>query len=365
MAPKTPFVPPVPLVNAALRLRRFLLRAADAVVPPYLPLLDRFMGAPTTMMVYTAARLRIADHLKDGPHSSAELAAKTGADPDSLERILRALDAVGVFRRLPDGRFANNRVSSGMITGADAGIRGFAEFFGMPPLLRAWSEIPARLREGQGAFERANGKPVWEWMSGDTEMCANFVEGMSSMTEVVAPAIAAAYPFGEVNRVCDVGGGVGIVLSAVLKRHPHIQGVLFDSHSMLHEAGKHLAQRGVAHRVELVPGSFFESIPRGADTYLLKTVLHNWEDALAMQILKNCRAAMEPGHRLLIADFLVEDDPLSTLVPFMDITGMMVFGGRERAPHVLAKMFAESGFLYKRALPLPGCQAIFEGVAIG
>lgn len=361
---KQPFVPPVFLVNSAMRLRRFFLRLADSVVPAYLPLMDRFMGAPQTMLVYSAARLRIADHLKDGPLTSAELAQKTGAEAEALDRAMRALDSIGVFRLRGDGRFENNHVSKALITGSPSNIRGFTEFFGMQPLVRAWTELPERLMAGQGSFERANGKHVWDWMAEDDLMRTNFVEGMSSMTQEVAPAIAASYPFGEVRKVCDVGGGVGIVLAAALNRHPHLQGMLFDSAAMLGEASAHLEKHGIAGRVELCPGSFFETIPRGADAYLLKTVLHNWPDEDALKILRNVRAAMDPGHRLLVADFLVEHDPINTLVPFMDIAGMMIFGGRERSPAVLSEMFTATGFRLGRVIELPGRQAVFEGIAL-
>jgi hypothetical protein len=359
-----PFVPPVALVNTALRLRRLLLRAADAVVPPYLALFDRFMGAPTTALVHAAADLRLADLLADGPRTAEDLATQTGTSRDALERILRVLVSVGVFRREADGRFANNRVSSGLITGSAGGTRGFVEFFGLAPLTRTWANLPATLRGGANAFEQANGRAVWDWMARDDGGRAAFVEGMSSMTEVVAPAIAAAYPFDEVKTVCDVGGGVGIVLAAALRRHPHLRGVLFDSESMLGEAHTHLTSRGVADRVEMVAGSFFETVPRGADAYILKTVLHNWEDHHALQILKNCRAAMDPGHRLLVSDFLDGPDVPSTLVPFMDLAGMMVFGGRERTPEAMSKLFGQAGFRAGRVVPIPGCQAIFEGVAV-
>jgi hypothetical protein len=352
------------LVNAALRLRRFLLRAADAVVPPYLALLDRFMGAPTTMMLHCVAQLRIADLLQKGPLDAATLAQRTGTDPDVLLRVLRALVAVGIFVRNPDGRFANNRVSSGLLTGTKDNIRGFVEFFGLPAIIASWNDLPRTLRDGVSGFERVNGHHPWVWMSEDATARSAFVEGMSSMTEVVAPAIAAAYPFGEVQNVCDVGGGVGLVLAAILRRHPHLRGVLFDHESMLGEASSFLSQRGIAHRVDLVAGSFFESVPKGADAYLLKTVVHNWDDRRALQILRNCRAAMQPGHRLLVADFLDGPEQPSTLVPFMDITGLMVFGGRERTPEAMAKLFASAGFRFDRVLPIPGSQAVFEGIAV-
>lgn len=359
-----PFVPPVALVNAALRLRRFFLRAADAVVPPYMGLFDRFMGAATTMLVHTAAKAHIADELVGGPLDAAELARRTGSDADALERMMLALVSSGVFRREADGRFANNRVSSAMVTGSKDNARGFAEFFGFEPIVRAWANIPRTLRDGVGAFEAVHGRPVWQWMDEEPSVRAAFVEGMSSMTTVVAPAIAAAYPFGEVKTVCDVGGGVGIVLAATLKRHPHLRGMLFDSEGMLSEAGPFLDAHGIADRVERVPGSFFESIPRGADAYILKTVLHNWGDENALKILRNCRAAMDPGHRLVVADFLVVPDAFSTLVPYMDIAGMMIFSGRERSTERLKQMFAETGFRFGRVMPLPGVQAVYEGVAV-
>lgn len=357
-------VPPVFIVNAALRLRRFFLRLADAVVPSYLAVYDRFMGAAHTMLVHSAARLRIADLLADGPLGAAELASRTGSNADVMERVMLALVAIGLFRRLPDGRFANNGASRGLVTGATGGIRGFAEFFGDESVMRAWSRLPLTLQDGKPAFQEVNGKLAWEWMAGDRSMQAAFAEGMSSMTEVVAPAIAAAYPFGEVKTVCDVGGGVGIVLAAVLRRHPHLRGILFDSESMLGEAKAYLTAAGIADRVQLVAGSFFDSVPRGADCYLLKTVLHNWEDPEALKLLRNCRAAMEPGQPLLVPDFLVVPDAFSTLVPFMDMAGLMIYRGRERSPEKLAGMFAETGFRMGRTAYLPGVQAVFEAVAV-
>ncbi|MEI8254336.1 MAG: methyltransferase [Deltaproteobacteria bacterium] len=362
---RPPFVPPVPLVNAALRLRRFFLRAADAVVPPYMALVDRFMGAAHTSLVDVAARLCIADHLKEGPLDAGELARRCEADADTLERVLRALVSIGVFKRLADGRFANNNVSRGMITGSEHGVRGFVRFFGSRLVSSAWQELADTVRDGKSGFNRVHGRFVWDHMAEDEDLRSAFVEGMSSMTEVVAPAIAAAYPFGEVKTVCDVGGGVGIVLAAILTRHPHLKGVLFDSESMITEARAFLESRGVADRVTTVAGSFFDTVPRGCDAYVIKMVLHNWNDENALRILRNCRAAMDPGQRLLIPDFLDEGEPFSTLVPFMDMAGLMVFGGgRERSPTVLAGLLEQTGFRFGRTWPLPGVQAVFEAIAV-
>lgn len=363
--PRKEFVPPVALISAVLRLRRMMLRAADRMVPAYVSLLDRFMGAATTTLIHSAARLRIADMLEDGPLDAATIAARTGTQADAAERMLQALVSVGVFRREKDGRFANNHLSRGMITGAPDNIRGFAEFFGMDPVLRAWAAFPRILEEGGRGFERAHGREIWDWMASDDAARAAFVEGMSSMTQVVAPAIAQLYPFREVKVLCDVGGGVGIVLAAALARHPHLRGILYDDATMLKEAPAHLGPRGVLDRIEFIPGNFMHSVPRGADAYMLKTVLHNWDDDRALLILRNTRAAMDPGHRLLVPDFVNGPDTGNTLVPYMDIAGMMMFGGgRERTPEDMAKLFSKAGFELSRLVHLPASQGVFEGIAV-
>jgi ubiquinone/menaquinone biosynthesis C-methylase UbiE len=355
---------PVFVVNRVLCLRRFLLRAADAVVPSYLAIYDRFMGAAMTSLVRSAASLGIADLLLSGPLDSAELAKRTGTSQDALERTLRALVAINVFRRLSDGRFANNKVSLGLVKGDLGNVRGFAQFFGMEPVVRAWTNLPSTLQDGATAFNRVNSQTVWDWMDAEPDVRAAFVEGMSSMTEVVAQSIAVSYPFNKMNKICDVGGGAGIVLAAILMRHPHMHGILFDSESMLSEAKSYLSAYGVFDRVELTAGNFFESIPRGADAYILKTVLHNWDDQQALNILGNCRAAMDPGQRLLVSDFLNECESISTLVPFMDMAGMMIYSGRERTSDAMAHLFSKSGFRLIRVIPVPACQAIFEGIAV-
>jgi hypothetical protein len=333
-------------------------------VPSYMSVYDRFMGAAHTMLVHSAARLRIADHLAEGPLTGAELAKRTESDPDVMERTMLALVSIGVFRRRSDGRFANNGVSKGMKTGATGGVRGFAEFFGYEQVMRAWARLPETLRDGKQAFKEVHGHIAWDWIARDSAVQAAFAEGMSSMTEVVAPAIAAAYPFDEVKTVCDVGGGMGIVLAAVLRRYPHLRGILFDSESMLGEAKQYLEAAGIADRVQLVAGNFFDSVPRGADCYLIKTVLHNWDDPEVYKILRNCRAAMDKHQRLLVPDFLVHEDAFSTLVPFMDMAGLMIYCGRERSQETLASMFTETGFKMGRVAPLPGVQAVFEAVAV-
>ncbi|MCA9714440.1 MAG: hypothetical protein KC468_07115 [Myxococcales bacterium] len=358
--------PPLAVVRLAVALRRLLLRAADAVVPGYLAVYDKMMGAPTTVLLHVVARLRIPDLIEEhGPLTADELAARTGSDADALGRVMRALVSSNVFQRAGDDRFAHNGVSRALITGRFGTIRGFAEFFGLPPLLRAWAELPQTVARGGSAFGRAHGRDIWAWMGEDDVARAAFVEGMSDITEQAAPSIAAAYPFNEVRRLCDVGGGSGMVLAAVLAWHPHLEGVLYDAPEMLAEAPPRLAANGVSDRVECVPGSFFERVPSGCDAYLIKTVLHNWPDEGALKILENCRAAMRPGQRLIVVDFLYEPERPSTLISYMDIAGLAIYAdGRERRRADFERLFQKAGFRIGRVRPIPGDQAVIEGVAV-
>lgn len=189
--------PPVFLVDVALRLRRFFLRAADAVVPPYVALIDRFFGAATTMLLHSAAELRLADLLAKEPLSADEIAARCNTDPAMTERVLRALVGIGVFAHRADGKYENNRVAQALRTGTPGSVRGFVEFFGIPEIVDTWQSLPSVLRGGGVGFQRVHGRGVWDWMATSKVGASAFVEGMSSMTDEVASSIAESYPFGD------------------------------------------------------------------------------------------------------------------------------------------------------------------------
>jgi hypothetical protein len=237
--------------------------------------------------------------------------------------------------------------------------------------MATWTRASAATREGAPlasresgvSFERVNSRTLWDWVASDAQIRDAFTEGMGAVSESDAPPIAAAYPFGSLKTICDVGGGVGAVLAAVLVRHPYFRGILYDDPVMIEKAASYLSRWGVRDRVDLVPGSFMESVPRGADAYLLRLVLHNWDDARALHILRTCRAAMEPGQRLVVVEFVYEPDTIGTLVPYMDIEALALFGARERSPADMAKLFEQAGFRDFRLVRLPAGQGLYEGIA--
>ncbi len=268
LSPKPfPGAPPAFVIRAAIALRRFLLDLADAVVPADVAVFEAATGAAATQLLGAVARHRVADLLQGGPLTAAEIAAKTGTKADVMHRTLRALASKGIFTLDRDGRFANNRRSRTLLADRLTRTRDFAEYFASRSNCEAWTDYETILRTGTNGFERVHGMSVWDWFDAHPEEREGFAQAMMGMTFRDAPVVASVYPFAESRRVCDVGGGRGTLLSEILIRHPHLQGVLCDAAGVLDSAKPLLERRGVAARVELVAANFFESVPRGADAH--------------------------------------------------------------------------------------------------
>ena len=356
--------PPGIAVKAVLALRRTLLALAHALVPPELRIFEMAFGAAVTSLLHEAARLRIADLLRDGPLDAAALAARTGSDADALHRTLRALAHLGVFTLRPDGRFENNRAAAALRSGNVMRVREYVEYFGSASNLRAWADLGETVRTGRNAFERVAGMSVWDWFERHPDERETFAQAMMGMTTLHAPAIAALYPFGELGVLCDVGGGRGTLLSELLVRYPRLRGVLCDGAGVIASARALLERRGVLDRVELVAGSFFDEVPRGADAYLLKHILHDWDDARCRQILGVVRRAMEPGRRLLVCEALVERNDAADVGAMSDVQMMVVCSdGRERSREELMRLLDGCGFRRTRIFASPTV-SVLEAVAV-
>lgn len=356
--------PPGIAVRALLALRKTLLRAADAVVPAQLVVFDRVTALAGAHVVTELARLRVADLVEHRPLSAAEIAEKTATNEDAMARTMRAAVAMGVFERDEKGRFGNNRVSRTLRSTETYDVRSFAEYFGSRSNTRAWSDFPESLRNGGSAFERVHGKSIWQWFDEHPHERETFAKCMMAMTLLDAPGIAQVYPFGDVKRLCDVGGGRGTLLSEILVRHPKLRAVLSDGEGVLDSARELLDQRGVLDRVDLAPGSFFDAVPKGCDAYVMKNVLHDWGDDQCLVILKNCRAAMEAGSRLLVIEALVEETS-EDYGPLADLHMMIVCdGGRERGRADFEKLFTKAGFALQRVIDAPTPVSILESRAV-
>jgi len=359
-----PDLPPPLLQRFGLWLHRILRAASDAVVPPQLALFERSFGAGTTQLLGLVARHRIADLLVEGPLPAAELARLTGLHPDLLHRVLRALASGGVFRLRDDGRFEHSRLSRALCSSQLQRTREWCEYFASGSNVASWSALEETARTGRSAFRWVQGTSVWEWFETHPEERETFAQAMMGITVSQAPLVAGLYPFQELTTICDVGGGRGALLSELLIRHPHLQGVLVDGQGVLDSAQALLHRRGVSARVRCVAGSFFEQLPPGADAYLLKNVLHDWDDARCRQLLGVCRAAMAPGQRLLVIETVTEPNETRGFGPLSDVQmGVVCEEGRERGEREYLSLLEQSGFRPGRVFGSP-VVSVLEGVAV-
>jgi hypothetical protein len=359
-----PDPPPGWLIRLALKARTALHRLADRLVPPEVAVFDRSTGVAETIVLGAIARLGIADHLAAGPMTAEALAKATGCHADALHRTLRAMAAQGMFVLLPDGRFANTATSEVLQQGRLARSRAWVQYISSPATLAAWADFDAVLRTGEAAFPRVFGQSVWTYYAAHPDEERQFADAMMGLTVREAPIIARLYPFTEIRRLCDVGGGRGTLLSEVLIRHPHLQGVLCDAPGVLDSARALLTARGLTDRVELVAGSFFEQVPAGCDAYLLKNVLHDWDDATCQRILQTVRRSMTADSRLLIVELLVERNQAEGLGPLSDLQMMVVCdNGRERSQADFEQLLQASGFRLQRIFAGPTI-AVLEGLPV-
>jgi hypothetical protein len=310
-------------------------------------------GYQVTQAIHVAATLGIADLLRDGPRDSEALARETDSHAPSLHRVLRALASVGVLHEGGDGRFALTAIGECLRSDAPEPVGGWAAYVGSPSHWQSWGNLLHGVRTGENAFRAVHGSDVWEYRAQHPQESAIFDGAMTAIMLRANRHVLAAYDFGRFATVVDVGGGRGAFLNAVLDANPRMRGVLFDQPHVVE--GVDLGER-----CEVVAGSFFEDVPEGADAYLLKAVLHDWEDQEAELILDRCRAAM-PDHGALV---IVERDlgaaNENADAKFSDLNMMLGPGGRERTREEFATLLATGGFELAGTTPTAIGLSVFE-----
>lgn len=345
------------IVQLLVFTSRSLIRFAQALLPPQVILFDHIGGVGNTQLIGIAARLKIADVLDQKAMTAEELSFAIKTHPDSTHRMMRALATLGVFRMSRRGVFSNNRLSRVLKSDVAGSMKEFADYFGSDSNIQAWANVLHTWKTGENAFEKTHGMSIWEWFRQNPEEGQTFAAAMANLTRIDAPFIAQAYPFFRLQKLCDVAGGQGTLLKEILRVHPHLQAVLFDQTQVLEHFQKHP-------RIETQAGSFFETLPQGCDAYLLKDILHDWDDARCLKILEQVRKACSKDTRLLIVEVLQEKNLPEKPVSLMDAHMLTVCsGGRQRSGEELKALFEKSGFRMKRIYrtPLPVC--IVEGVA--
>ncbi len=318
---------------------------------PRLSLLDLINGFQITQAIRVAATLRVADHLSGGARSAAELAALTASHPDSLYRLLRALAAAGVFREYEGRKFTLTPMGDCLRTDSATPLGAWAEVVGSPYLWQAWGHLLHSVQTGDNAFSNLNGKDVWQFRAEHPEHGATFDRAMTQLSSGSAEAVIHAYDFSSFGHIVDVGGGEGLMLAAILCAHPHMRGTLFDQPNVVAGAKGVLIERGVVDRCDTMAGSFFETVPKGADAYLMRVVIHDWENDQASAILEVCRRAMRDTAKLLLIERLVAPPNEMPASKFSDLNMLVSPGGRERTREEFSDLLAKSGFELTEVFP--------------
>jgi hypothetical protein len=347
---RAPAAPPQRLAQGRRRSATPAIQPKDSLMqpagdPPFIALRRLLIGYQVSQAIHVAATLGIADLLKDGPCSSADLAAATNTHPRTLYRLLRALASVGVFAEEADRRFALTPLGEYLRSDSLATLRPQATLLGRPYRWLTWSDLLHSVQTGENAAQHVLGMNIWEYRAQHPEEEAVFDATMSAFSRRHASAVLAAYNFARFGLIVDVAGGRGALLAAILASYPAARGVLFDQPQVVAHAGPILQAAGMSERVQLIGGSFFEAVPAGGDAYILKFIIHDWEDAEAVAILQACRRAMKPGATLLVIERVIglrNPDPEAT---FSDLNMLVDPGGLERTREEFAALFGQAGLL--------------------
>jgi hypothetical protein len=334
-----------------------LSRASEAVLkgllrlrPPKELLYRQLAGSRIAQGIFVITRLGIPDLLAERPRSAAELAETTRASAGPLARVLRLL-VLGGLLTVDGERFALSRTGELLRSDHPESARHMVLWGFAQPHWRAEGALLDAVTGSKTPFTIANGKPLFDYLRDDPEYGATFDAFQRDVSGEQARAIIGACPFESFATIVDVGGGGGRLLAEILRRHPEARGTLLDLPHVVERARSVLADAGVLERCTLQPGDFFQAVPEGGAAYVMKYIIHDWDDERALAILKNCRRAMRRDARLFVCDYMMKDvpDPHSVII---DIETLLVTeGGRERTEREFRELFAEAGFTLECVTP--------------
>ncbi len=335
-------------------------------VPPQTQLYHLAIGHYMSNALRLAAELRIADLLSAGPRHASELAESTGTHAPSLHRVLRLLASAGVLEEREDGSLALTPLGECLRTGVPGSAHAMVMLFAGPRIQSAWNELDYCVRTGNPVHRLRGVDGPFGDPARTPEQEAVFDAAMADLTKHIAVAVAATYDFRPLHTVVDVGGGNGALLIGLLQAHAHLRGIVLDRPAAAERARARIAEGGLAERCEAVGGDFFKEVPAGVDAYVLKHVIHDWDDERAAAILATCRRAMRPDSRLLLVEGVypvrIDQSLASRGAAANDVNMLVSTGGRQRSEAEFRTLYAAAGFRLVRIIPTPARVAVIEGV---
>jgi hypothetical protein len=333
-------------------------------VPASAQLLPMIFGYMTSQAISVAARLGVADLLAKGAKRPDELAQTTGVKPRPLYRLLRALASVGVFAEDNDGRFVLTPLAEPLRSDAPDSLRALAIFFGADWHWRVWSELSYSAQTGQPGFERIYGKAYFDYLAENPDPARVFNDAMTGFSASVSAAVKDAYDFTGITKLVDVGGGHGVLLASILQKYPQMRGVLFEAPFVAEGAGDAIKGRGLAERCEVVGGDFFASVPAGGDAYIMKHIVHDWNDERALTILQNCHRGMTKNGKLLVVEMVIPEGNAPSLGKFLDLEMLLFLHSYERTEAEYRALFEGAGFRLTKIVPTRMPHSIIEAMRV-
>ncbi len=353
-------LPPVWFISILNAFRRFLLSLNKRLFPANVVLYEHFQYFWLLPCLKVAAELDIAGILKDAPKTIKELSGITNTDEESLFRILRALSGNGIFRQLKSGQFINSPMSKALIDG-----NGSLRYMVLHHLGKvnwgAFSELSHTVRTKENAFLKIHQKNIYDYLAENEEESSLFDHSMTNLSILAVEPILSAYDFSSVKTIADIGGGEGLLLSAVLYKHRHASGILFDLPEALINAGPVFDKYNVRKRISVTPGSFFDVAPVGCDLYLLKNIIHNWSDKDCIRILSNIRNILPLHGKILVIEMIVKNDNHPSFGKLLDIQMMVTMqDGKERTREEFDSIVSAAGLKIRRIIPTIAPFSIIE-----
>jgi hypothetical protein len=332
-------------------------------LPPGLQVLEiTYSNFVIARGIYAFAKLGIADFMGNDPRSSEEIATDVSVDPKALYRLLRTLSTADVVWETSDHRFTLGPLGEVLRSDVPDSMRGWAIFSGEPFYLQAWEQIVHSIQTGNTAWEHVHQMPIFDYIGKHQDAAQILDQAMTSLSSGEAPAIVAAYDFTGIRTLADIGGGQGFILRAILKANHDLRGILVDRADALQGIEKQLEIDGLAERCQVIAGDFFKSVPHGAEVYLLKYVIHDWDDEQGIAILKNVRKAIGSSGKLLLVETIVPPPGEAHYAKLQDLEMMVIVGSKERTTEEYSQLLKKSGFKLNKVIPTSEPLSILEAL---
>jgi hypothetical protein len=332
-------------------------------LPPPIQLMQMLFGFAASRAIGVSAELRIADLLKDGAKTAEQLAQQTGVHARSLYRVLRACASIGVYSEDNEKKFSLTPLAEPLVSNAPGSLRAFAEMITCDWQFQTWAELPYSVKTGKPSFDKVFGKSSFEYFWSNEKAGKVFNDAMTSNSAFSSVAVVNAYDFSSISKLVDVGGGHGFLLASILAKFGNVKGVLYDTPGIVAGAEKLLNEHGVTDRCATVGGDFFKSVPAGGDAYIMKHIIHDWNDDQCVNLLQNCRKAMTNDGKILVVEMVVPEGNEPSPAKFLDLQMLQYLPGCERTEKEYNELFDKAGVKLIRIIPTMSPFSIIEGVS--